>query len=394
MIKKIQDLDLKGKLILLRLDLNLPIVDNKITDNTRLIRSVATINYLRSKQAKIIIISHLGRPSGYQPELSLKILIPELNKILATNILFCADPLSEDAVKQAKSLKANQILLLENIRFYPQEEKNELEFAKKLAKLGEIYINDSFSCSHRAHASITILAKLMPAAAGLLLQEELNALEQIINQDKLIGAIVGGSKISSKLALLNNLISRVELLVIGGAMANTLLKAQGYSIGNSYYEEDLLVEATNIISKAKQNNCQLILPIDLVVTSQISNKAIGKIVSIDKVNEGLIVDLGPLTVELIKKSLSKLEIIVWNGPVGAFEYSNFDWATKQLALEITRLTKEKRIISIAGGGDTIAALNQAKLNNEFSYLSTAGGAFLEWLEGKTLPGIESLQASE
>jgi phosphoglycerate kinase len=388
-----QNLSFRGKKVILRVDLNLPVINGNIEDDNRLVKILPTIRYLVEQQAKIIIISHFARPKGkIVKEMSLEFISEALSKLLAKKVKFIPAIIG-DEVKNAISIMADrEIIMLENLRFNSGEEQDDQIFARNLANLGDIYINDAFSCSHRSHASITSLAKLLPSAAGLLLQDELFNLEKILsNPTHPFAAIVGGSKISTKLKLLYHLVKKSDLLVIGGAMANSFLKARGCEIGRSLYEEELIDVAKDIVAKAHENNCKLVLPID-AVTSLSINDPNYKIIDINDVDaNSIILDLGPKTISTIVSELQKIKTLIWNGPVGAFEYKPFDMGTVNLAKEISRLTISKQIISVAGGGDIVSALTKAGIIDDFSYISTAGGAFLEWLEGQTLPGIEILK---
>lgn len=395
-IQLIQDLSLKDKIVLLRVDLNVPTINDDIQDDTRLVKILPTIRYLIDHQAKIIIISHFGRPKArITKEMSLKFISTALSKLLlGREVKFIPDITGDEVNKTILAMNNGDIIMLENLRFYAGEEKNDQEFVTNLANIADIYINDAFSCSHRAHASIIGLPKLLPAAAGLLLQDELFNIEKTLsNNINDFAAIIGGAKISTKLSLLNNLVRNSSLLVIGGAMANVFLKAKSYEIGKSFYESELIDEALNIIKIANNNNCKLLLPIDVVVARSFTDPNY-RIVDIDQVDSNdMILDLGTKTIDIIIKELKdqNIKTLLWNGPVGVFEHKPFDIATINLAKNIARLTLDKKIISIAGGGDIVSALNIAGVADMFSYVSTAGGAFLEWLENKTLIGIEALK---
>jgi phosphoglycerate kinase len=368
--------DYHNKRVLLRLDLNVPVLEGDILDDTRINKAIPTIKYLLEKQAQIIIITHFGRPkSGYEDKYSVKFLAKELSKKLGVEVSF-DQPLE-------------RITLLENIRFSPGETKNDLEFTQTLAKLADYYVNDAFSCCHRAHASIVKIAELLPSAAGLLLQEEINNLNEHLTPIKSPSmAIIGGSKVSTKLSLLQNLIKKVDYLVIGGAMANTFLAAQNYDVGGSLIEADLIDIAKEVLNS---NNCQIILPQDVVVAKEIKENAENHIVDINSIlKDHIILDIGPESSAKISKLLEKCNTVIMNGPLGVFEHFPFSVGTTSVARTIAKLTKQGKLISIAGGGDIVAALSQAGLFDQFTYISTAGGAFLEWLEGKTLPGIKVL----
>lgn len=390
-LRKITQFDYNNKKVLLRVDLNVPVVEGRILDETRINKIIPTIKYLLKQNAKIILISHFGRPKSEKDiQYSLNFLTSVLSDKLGQEIFFCQDIVGDNAEKLANNLKSKEIMLLENIRFAEGETKNDLEFAKELTKLGEFYINDAFSCSHRAHASIVGIAELLPSCAGLLLEEEITQLAKYLlpTLESTI-AIVGGSKISTKIDLLNNLITKVDYLIIGGAMANTFLKAKNYEIGNSLYEEDYINVAKAILNSS--GKCQIILPQDVVVADEIAINAPNHIVEASKIPKNKIVlDVGPSTCTHINQILSKCKTVICNGPLGVFEYFPFSVGTISIAREIAKLTDEKKLISIAGGGDIVAAVSAAGLFDQFTYISTAGGAFLEWLEGKTLPGLKVL----
>lgn len=388
---------LHGKTVLLRVDLNVPMTHGTIDDTTRITRIIPTIQLLLEKQAKIVILSHFGRPKGtFDVRYSLAPLVDALSHALEnTEVKFGVDCIGEAAQKAVDSLLPGEVLLLENLRFYPGEEKNDPEFSQALAKLGDIYVNDTFSCSHRAHASIVGLATLLPAFAGLLLTDELHQLETILSTPTLpMMAIVGGSKISTKLELLDTLLHKVEYLVIGGAMANTFLAAAGSPVGKSLMEPDLIETARNILAQSKKLGCHVIMPVDVVVAKTLAPHVPTRVIFPEEIAEDeMILDLGPVTCQAIIQCLrDKIHTVVWNGPLGAFEFSPFEVGTFTIARIVALLTHQGRIKSIAGGGDSVAALTAVGLQDGFSYLSTAGGAFLEWLEGKNLPGIEALQS--
>ena len=377
-----------SKRVLLRLDLNVPVFEGKILDDTRIIKIIPTIKYLLKTNAKIIIASHFGRPKGeFDSKFSLEFLAKELSKYLEQEILFCPQAIGEEAAAMVARLQPKEILLLENLRFYPGETKNDPVFAQQLANLADFYVNDAFSCSHRAHASIVKIAEILPSVAGLLLFNEIEALSKYLTAPaKPMMAIVGGSKVSTKLDLLFSLMEKVDYLCIGGAMANTFLKAKGYDIGKSFYEPDLIAIAQEIMDKA--GKCQIILPQDVVVAEKIADDSVASIVDIAQVPENeMILDIGLQTINHINDILSNCKTLVWNGPLGVCEYAAFAKGTNNIAHQAAQLTKDHKLISIAGGGDIVAALSKAELFDQFTYISTAGGAFLEWLEGKELPGI-------
>ena len=388
-MRKIDQYNYDNKRVFLRLDLNVPVSEGKILDDTRINKIIPTIEYLLESNAKIIIASHFGRPKGeFESKYSLEFLREELSKKLGQEVLFCPEAVGPVSESMANSLQSGQILLLENLRFYPGETKNDPKFAENLAKLADFYINDAFSCCHRAHASIAKITEFLPSAAGLLLSQEVESLsEYLLKPKKPMMAIIGGSKVSTKLDLLYNLINKVDYLVIGGAMANTFLKAQGHEIGTSLYEPELLDIAKDIL---KHGN--LILPQDVVVAKAIIENAENSIVDVKDIpKDKMILDIGPESSANINKLLQECNVVIMNGPLGVFEYFPFSVGTVTVAREIAKLTKAGQLISIAGGGDIVAALSAAGLFDQFTYISTAGGAFLEWLEGKSLPGLEALK---
>jgi phosphoglycerate kinase len=391
--RSVRDFDVAGKTVILRTDFNVPIVQGKITDHSRITRSMATINYLMHHRAKTIILSHYGRPKGnFNPDMSLAPIVDAISaQMNGKEIKFSLDILSKTTEQQIKKMKDGEILIAENIRFHIEEEENDDNFAKKIAALGDYYINDAFSCSHRAHASIEAITKYIPAAAGLLAEEELTSLHNILEKNHDIFVITGGAKVSSKIDLLKNLINKAKFIVIGGAMANTFLKAKNYNIGNSLYEENHLQTAQEIILKAKENQCELILPSDVITAKKIDGITDCQVIDIENVsNNEMILDIGPQTIIDIIEKLKKVSTVIWNGPLGAFEYKPFDMGTMAIARAISKFTKQNKLTSVAGGGDIVSAINQAGLEKGFSYISTGGGAFLEWLEGKEMPGIQAL----
>ena len=392
--KTLDDYDFKGKKVLLRADLNVPAKNGTVTDTTRIDRLAPTIKELALKGAKIIVVSHFSRPEGKKiPEMSLKIVFNDLGKALGKNIplTFVDDCIGEKVASEIAKMKDGEVLLLENLRFYPQEENNDPDFAKELAKNADIYVNDAFSTAHRAHASTEGVAKLLPNAAGRLMQEELEALNNALTSpQRPVAAIVGGAKISTKLDLLGNLITKVNILIIGGGMANTFLYARGVNIGNSLCEKNMADNARKILSKAKDIGCDIVLPSDFVVAKNLDDGKNAKITNVVP-NDEMILDVGPKTTKEIINKIETCKTLIWNGPVGAFENKPFDKATFEIANAVANLTKNNNLLSVAGGGDTVSALNKAGVQNNISYISAAGGAFLEWLEGKTLPGVYALQ---
>lgn len=390
----LDDVDVSQKTVLVRADLNVPMQNGQVSDLTRIERLVPTIKYLKDRSAKIILLSHFGRPKGQRSsEESLKNLLPALTVAFGQTISFANDCIGPEAEKASKMLQPGQILLLENLRFHEGEEKNDPIFAKALAELGDIFVNDAFSCSHRAHASMVGLTQFLPSIAGRGMQAELEALERVLEKPKRpLLAIVAGSKVSTKLDLLQNLVQKVDYLVVGGGMANTFLCALDYPIGQSLCEKDMMDTAHAILAQSKVSGCEVILPQDVAVTLEIKAHVPRKIVKIAQVQPShKIVDMGQETIDYILEKLKKCATVIWNGPVGIFEIPPFDQGSTALAKLIAEQTKTAGLISVAGGGDTLAALAHANCMNDFSYTSTAGGAFLEWLEGKSLPGVMALK---
>ena len=391
--KTIDMLDVSGKRVLVRVDLNVPMKNGKVTDATRIERAVPTLRELAAKGAKVIVLSHFGRPDGKRvPEMSLGPLLEPLSRALGKPVAFaedCVGPLAEDAVRE---LKPGEVLLLENLRFHKEEEKNDPGFIDKLSVLGDAYVNDAFSAAHRAHASTEGLANRLPAAAGRLMQAELEALDKALgNPRRPVCAVVGGAKVSTKLDLLGNLVGKVDKLIIGGGMANTFLHAQGINVGKSLCEKDLAPTALDILAKARTARCKVLLPVDVVVAGEFKAGAPHKVVdALACPDDQMILDIGPRSVALYIAELEDCATLVWNGPVGAFELKPFDEGGVALAKAVARLTGQGKLLSVAGGGDTVAALAAAGVEDKFSYVSTAGGAFLEWMEGKTLPGVAAL----
>jgi phosphoglycerate kinase len=382
-----------NKRVLVRVDLNVPMENGRVTDMTRIERILPTIRELSEKSAKVILLSHFGRPKGADKSQSLEPLVNVLAEQLGKMVLFAPDCIGADAEKAVSILQPGQILVLENTRFHKGEEKNEPDFVAALAKHGDIYVNDAFSAAHRAHASTEGLAHRMPAFAGRALQAELEALQSALEKpERPVMAVAGGAKISTKLELLGNLLSKVDKLAIGGAMANTFLAAQGKPVGKSLVEKDLLNTARDILAKAKSSNCEIILPTDVVVAGEFKARAPSRVVAADKVGESdMILDIGRESIGHVIAALAASKTLVWNGPFGAFEMEPFDMGTNEVAEAAAELTAAGKLRSVAGGGDTVAALEHAGAADRFTYVSTAGGAFLEWLEGKPLPGVEALR---
>lgn len=392
--KTLDDADVAGKRVLLRVDLNVPVANGHVTDATRIERVAPTILELSKKGAKVILLAHFGRPKdGPTPEFSLKPIAHAVAKVIGQNVHFAEDSIGDKAAEAVAKLANGDILLLENTRFHKGEEKNDPAYVKALAANGDIYVNDAFSAAHRAHASTEGLAHVLPAYAGRTMQAELEALDKALGAPKRpVVAIVGGAKVSTKLDLLENLITKVQGLVIGGAMANTFLHAQGVNVGKSLVEKDLADTARRILDKAEGAGCAIILPVDAVVAFHFAANAPSHLYGVDAIPaDGMMLDIGDQSVDRIKGALDDAATLVWNGPVGAFEMPPFDKATVALARYAAARTKAGRLISVAGGGDTVAALNAAGVTNQFTYVSTAGGAFLEWMEGKALPGVEVLR---
>ncbi len=392
--KTLDDLDLAGKTVLLRVDFNVPMAGGKVTDLTRIERAAPTIRDLVGKGAKVLLLSHFGRPKGKpNPEMSLKPLAPVIGAVVGTSVVFVEDCIGEAARQAAESLQPGGVALLENLRFHAGEEANDKDFAQALASLGDVYVNDAFSAAHRAHASTEGVARLLPAAAGRLMQAELEHLAAALGEPKRpVAAVVGGAKISSKLDLLGNLVAKVDMLVIGGGMANTFLNAVGIDVGKSLCEHDLAETAKEILAKARDAGCDVVLPTDAVVAGAFAAGAASETVSVKAVpKDKMILDCGPATAAHLNRRLADCATLVWNGPLGAFEIPPFDAATNSVAQAAAQLTKDGKLLTVAGGGDTVAALAHAGVIDDFSYVSTAGGAFLEWLEGKTLPGVKALE---
>jgi phosphoglycerate kinase len=385
--------DVKGKRVLMRVDLNVPVENGVVSDATRIERTAPSITELADKGAKVILLSHFGRPKGRDAANSLKPVAAELAHTIKRPIKFVDDCIGEKAERAVAAMRNGDILCLENTRFYPGEEKNDPAFVAALAKLGDLFVNDAFSVSHRAHASTEGLSRLLPAYAGRTLQAELEAFEKVLDKPgRPLAAIVGGAKISTKLDLLSNLLERVDVLIIGGAMANTFLMAQGKAVGRSLVERDLLDTAQKIMDQAKAAKREIVLPVDAVVAEKFEAHAPSRVVGVDAVRGAdMILDIGPKSIEHVISVLARAKTLVWNGPFGAFEMEPFDTGTVSVAEAAAELTQAGKLVTVAGGGDTVAALNVAGVVDRFSYVSTAGGAFLEWLEGKPLPGVEVLR---
>ncbi|MBB5223506.1 phosphoglycerate kinase [Amaricoccus macauensis] len=392
--KTLDDMDLTGKVVLTRVDINVPVENGRVTDATRIERIVPTVKDILAKGGKPVLLAHFDRPKGkVVPEMSLRVVLPALEAGLGTKVAFAEDCIGPKASEAVAALAPGEVLLLENTRFHAGEEKNDPAFVKALAAVGDIYCNDAFSAAHRAHASTEGLAHEMPSCAGRLMQAELGALEKALGKpERPVVAVVGGAKVSTKLDLLGNLISRVDTLVIGGGMANTFLAAQGIDVGKSLCEHDLTDTAKDVAEKASAAGCTILLPVDVVVAREFKANAANEIVPADKCPaDAMILDAGPEATKAITAAFEAAKTLVWNGPLGAFEIPPFNAATDAAATEAARLTREGKLLSVAGGGDTVAALNASGAAEDFTYVSTAGGAFLEWLEGKTLPGVAALE---
>jgi phosphoglycerate kinase len=393
--KTLDGADLKGKRVLVRVDLNVPMEAGKVTDTTRIERILPTIREIAEKGGRVVLLAHFDRPKGkVVPEMSLAGVVSTLSEMLGKPVAFgtdCVGPMAEAAVS---ALKDGDVLLLENTRFHKGEEDNNPNFAKALAANGDVYVNDAFSAAHRAHASTEGLAHLLPSFAGRTMQAELDALEAGLGKpQRPVIAIVGGAKVSTKLDLLANLVTKVDALAIGGGMANTFLAAQGVNVGKSLCEHDLAATARDILARAEQAGCAVILPVDGVVAREFKANAANETVPVEAIPaDAMMLDVGPNTVEAVNAWVAKAKTLVWNGPFGAFELTPFDKATLAVAKFAAAQTKAGKLVSVAGGGDTVSALNHAGVADDFTYVSTAGGAFLEWMEGKELPGVAALSA--
>ncbi|PZO64195.1 MAG: phosphoglycerate kinase [Paracoccus denitrificans] len=389
----IEDLDLDGKVVLTRVDINVPVENGQVTDATRIERIVPTVKAIQEKGGIPVLLAHFDRPKGQRVEsMSLKQLVPALEQALGQKVAFAEEAVGGVAKRAVAALEPGDVLLLENTRFYPGEEEDDPTFAASLAALGQAYVNDAFSAAHRAHASTEGLARLLPSAAGKLMEAELTALEGALgNPERPLVAVVGGAKVSTKLELLANLIEKVDHLVIGGGMANTFLVAQGIEVGKSLAERDMADTAREIMEKAEATGCTIHLPVDVVVAREFKANAPSEVVAANACPaDAMILDAGPQAVEHINALFEGCKTLIWNGPLGAFEIAPFDAATNACARKAAELTRDGKIVSVAGGGDTVAALNKAGVADDFTFISTAGGAFLEWMEGKELPGVTAL----
>ncbi len=398
--KTIKDLgDLRGKVVMLRADLNVPMDENfNVTNTARIDRTVPTIKTLMDKGAKVVVISHFGRPEGKgDMKNSLSHIVKDLEKALGKKVVFVDDCIGEKVEAAIKNMHADEVLLLENLRFYDEEKKGDEGFAKELSKPADVYVSDAFSTAHRAHASMVAATKLLPSAMGLLMEEEVNALTKGLNNPvRPLIAIVGGSKVSTKLDLLNNLVKKVDKLVISGGMAHTFMKAQGIDTvneNNSLVQMDMIETAKEIMRTAQVNHCEIILPLDVVISKEFKPMAEHRTVSLTDIPaEGWsLLDVGEKTIKAVNDKLDECKTLVWNGPLGVFEMKPFDNATNEVAKHAAKLTVDGKLTSVGGGGDTVSALENAGVADKFSYISTAGGAFLEWMEGKELPGVAVLK---
>ncbi|MGP8119468.1 MAG: phosphoglycerate kinase [Xanthobacteraceae bacterium] len=392
--RTLDDVDVAGKRILVRVDLNVPMENGKVTDLTRLERIAPTITELSGKGGRVILLAHFGRPKGHDPKDSLQPVAAVLAQVIKRPVAFAADCVGDVAAAAVAALRDGEILCLENTRFHPGEEKNDPAFVAALARLGDLWVNDAFSAAHRAHASTEGLGHALPAYAGRTMQAELDALSKALEHPtKPVVAIVGGAKVSTKLDLLGNLVDKVDALIIGGGMANTFLHAQGVKVGKSLAEKDLAATALRIMDKAEAANCAIVLPVDAVVAYHFEANAPSQAYGLDAIPaDAMILDIGPQSIARVNAVIDDAATLVWNGPLGAFEMHPFDKGTVAAAKHAAARTKANRLVSVAGGGDTVAALNQAGVADAFTYISTAGGAFLEWMEGKPLPGVEVLRA--
>ena len=393
--KTLDDIDVKGKRVLVRADMNVPIRDGVVTDTTRIDRSAQTIRELADKGACVVVLSHFGRPKGERnPDMSMRPILEPLSKALGgIAVAFADDCIGPGAETLVNGLAPGEVALLENVRYHAGEEKNDPDLARQLAELGDIYVNDAFSTAHRAHSSTEYIAKLLPSAAGRLMQAELEALGKALEAPtRPVAAIVGGAKVSSKLDLLGNMSAKVDKIIIGGGMANTFLYAKGVEVGASLCEKDMADTARAIMKKAEAEGCEIVLPVDAVVAGEFKEGAENTTVAIDAVPaDKMILDVGPASAQRVIEVLKGCRTLVWNGPMGAFEIKPFDAATNAVAQAAAEMTEAGSLLTVAGGGDTVSALANAGVGDRFSYVSTAGGAFLEWLEGKTLPGVAALK---
>lgn len=393
--RTIDEADVSGKRVLVRVDMNVPIRDGEITDTSRIDRVLPTVRSLVAKGAKVIILSHFDRPKGKRvPDMSLRPVAAKMDTLLqSADLRFVDDCVGTEVESAVGNMEDGDVLFLENLRFHPGEEANDPDFAKSIAAFGDIYVNEAFSSSHRAHASIEAITKLLPSYAGFLVAAEISALTSALDHpERPVAAVVGGAKVSTKISVLTNLVQRLDVVIIGGGMANTFLHAQGIDVGKSLCEADFADTALEIIAAADDAGCEILLPNDAVVAQEFAAGAPSKVCALNAIPaDSMILDVGPETISALEAKLVDLKTLLWNGPLGAFEIEPFGEGTFALARAAARLTKDGKLITVAGGGDTVAALNAAGVGDDFSYVSTAGGAFLEWLEGKELPGVAALK---
>lgn len=394
MLHRIEDAEVENKRVLVRVDFNVPMREGQVADDTRLKAALPTISFLRSRGARVILCAHFERPKGKRvPEMSLRPVVAPLSELLSADVAFADDCVGETAERAVATLKTGDVLLLENTRFHAGEEANDPEFARQLAALADLYVNDAFSAAHRAHASTEGVAHHLPAFAGKAMEREIDHLTAALeNPNRPLLAVVGGAKVSTKIDLLKNLVSKVDRLFVGGAMANTFLAAKGHDVGNSLHEADLLATAREILDIAGQARCEILLPVDAVVAREFKAHAERRVAQIDDIGaDEMILDCGPDTVDRLADAIAAARTLVWNGPLGAFEIPPFDTATVEAASYAASRVRGHGLVAVAGGGDTVAALNHAGVAQDFTFVSTAGGAFLEWMEGKTLPGVAVLK---
>jgi phosphoglycerate kinase len=393
--KTLDDIDMRDKVVLVRVDINVPVEAGVVTDTTRIDKIAPTVAKVIERGGKPVLLAHFGRPKGQPvPEMSLKVTLPALEAALGRPVAFAEDCIGAPAKAAVAAMKPGDVLLLENTRFHKGEEENDPAISAALAALGQVYVNDAFSAAHRAHASTEGIARLLPAAAGLLMEAELKALDAALGKPvRPVAAVVGGAKVSTKLDLLGNLVTKVDHLVIGGGMANTFLVAQGIEVGKSLAERDMAGTAAEILAKAEAAGCKVHLPVDVVVAREFRAGAPSEVRdAADCPADAMILDAGPRTVAALSDLFGACRTVIWNGPLGAFEIAPFDEATNAAARRVAELTRAGKLVSVAGGGDTVAALNKAGVADDFTFISTAGGAFLEWMEGKELPGVAALMA--
>ncbi|MEC9250133.1 MAG: phosphoglycerate kinase [Pseudomonadota bacterium] len=392
-IRRIQDAEVAGKRVLVRVDFNVPMKDGAVSDDTRLKAALPTIEYLQEQGAKTILLAHFGRPKGQRvAEMSLEPVGQPLADLLGSEVCFVDDTVGDDALSAIADLNDGDVLLLQNTRYEPGEEKNDPDFAQALADLGDIYVNDAFSAAHRAHGTTEGVARILPAYAGLAMQREIDHLVAALEKpERPVIALVGGAKVSTKIDLLQNLVKKVDILFVGGGMANTLLFAQGVEIGKSLCEKDLVDTARMILANAEESGCKLMLPSDVVLAKEFAPNPETRLAAVSDVQDDeMILDCGPATVTALSLAMDGAKTLIWNGPLGAFETPPFHAATVAAANQAAKLTRDDALVAVAGGGDTVAALNQAGVADDFTFISTAGGAFLEWMEGKELPGVSVL----